>query len=198
MKFLTFVDLHEDQKQLKQLVEMASAKEVNFVICAGDFSTFGRGMRMVFEQFNKLGKKIYFIPGNHEEQQGLMEKAGDYENCINLHQRAVKIGEYVFLGYGGGGFAMEDANFRKIAREWYGKFKGEKIVLVTHGPPFGTKLDLLGARHVGNKDYRNFIERITPKLVIAGHLHETAGQVDNIGKIKMVNPGWNGMSIELK
>lgn len=198
MKFLTFVDLHEDRKQLKELIQRASEPDIDFIICAGDFSTFGRGMRNVFEQFDKLGKKVYFIPGNHEEQQGLMEKAADYENCVNLHQRAVKIGQYVFLGYGGGGFAMEDPGFRKIAREWYGKFKDQKVVLVTHGPPFGTTIDVLGSRHVGNKDYRKFIERIKPRLVVCGHLHETAGQVDKIGKTKLVNPGWNGMSIELK
>ena len=198
MKFLTFVDLHEDQKILKELVEGASEPDIDFVICAGDFSTFGRGMRNVFEQFNTLGKKIYFIPGNHEEHGGLMERTADYDNCFNLHQRAIKIGEYVFLGYGGGGFAMEDAEFRKIAREWYGKFKDQKIVLVTHGPPFGTKLDLLGSRQVGNKDYRKFIERIKPRLVVCGHLHETAGRVDRIGKTKLVNPGWDGMIIELK
>ncbi len=104
----------------------------------------------------------------------------------------------MFLGYGGGGFAMEDPLFRKIAREWYGHYNGRKIVLVTHGPPFSTTLDLLGERHVGNRDYRKFIERIKPKLVIAGHLHETAGKTDMIGKTRLVNPGWEGMVIELK
>ena len=93
---------------------------------------------------------------------------------------------------------MEDAEFRKLAREWYGKYKGQKIVLVTHQPPLGTTLDLLGNKHVGNKDYRQWIERLQPKLVIAGHLHETAGATDIIGKTRVVNPGWEGMVIELK
>ncbi len=166
MKFLTFVDIHEDMQVLKE--------------------------------FGKIGKKLYIIPGNHEEREGLLDITAEFPNAVNLHKKAVKINGYIFLGYGGGGFAMESAEFRKLAREWYGKYKGQKMVLITHGPPFGTTLDLLGNHHVGNIDYRQWIERLQPKLVIAGHLHETAGAVDKIGKTKVVHPGWAGMVIELK
>ncbi len=198
MKLLTFVDVHEDRQVIKELVARAKKPDIELVICAGDFSTFGRGIRNVLKDFSALGKKLLVIPGNHEEKEGLMDIVGEYEHCVNLHCQAVKLGGHIFLGYGGGGFTMEDAHFRQVAREWYGRYKGEKIVLVTHGPPFGTTLDLLDNRHVGNKDYRKFIERIKPKLVIAGHLHETVGAVDTIGKTKIVNPGWEGMVVELK
>lgn len=198
MKLLTFVDLHEDRGTLRQLVSRAKQPDVNFVVCAGDFSTFGRGMRTVLEEFNQLGKTLYIIPGNHEEKIDLIDAVKPYAHCIVLHRRAIPIAEYLFLGYGGGGFTMEDAQFRKIAREWYGKYKRQKLVLVTHQPPYGTKIDLLEKQHVGNIDYRKFIERVNPKLVICGHLHETAGVVDSIGKTRIVNPGWEGMVIELK
>ncbi|HLC70642.1 MAG TPA: metallophosphoesterase [Candidatus Nanoarchaeia archaeon] len=198
MKFLTFVDIHEDTPVLKELVKRAAQDDVDFVICAGDFTTFGRGMRTFLEAFDKIGKKLYLIPGNHEEREGLLDLVAEFPHAVNLHRQAIKINKYIFLGYGGGGFAQEDSQFRKLAREWYGKYKGQKIVLVTHGPQFGTTLDLLGNRHVGNKDYRQWIERLQPKLVIAGHLHETAGATDIIGKTKLVNPGWEGMVIELK
>lgn len=199
MKFLVFTDIHEDKKSLQALLRRAVGQDIDFVVCTGDFSTFGRGMVHVLKEFNALGKKMYFIPGNHEEHSELLEKAlPNFPYCINLHGKAQKIGEYIFLGYGGGGFAQEDAEFRKIAREWYGKFKGKKIVFLTHGPAFATKLDLLPGRHVGNKDYRKFIERVSPKLVISGHLHETVGLMDKIGETKLVNPGWEGMVIELK
>lgn len=198
MKFLTFTDVHEDRKYLQELVKRASKPDIDFVICAGDFSTFGRGMEVVLKSFNDLGKKLYLIPGNHEEHLELDETLQDYPYCIFLHHQAVKIDDYIFLGYGGGGFAQEDAAFRKVSREWYGKYNGKKIVLVTHMPPFGNKTDFLNKNHVGSKDYRKFIERIKPKLVICGHLHETVGEVDKIGETKVVNPGWNGMVIELK
>jgi len=199
MKFLTFVDLHEDKKGLQELVKRASKPDIDFVICAGDISTFGRGIRIVFRQFNDLGKKMYVIPGNHEEREGLLDAAVQgFPNVVNFHQGMFTIDGYIFLGYGGGGFTMEDSSFRKIARQWYGEYNGEKIILVTHGPPFQTKLDLLHNQHVGNKDYRAFIERISPRVAISGHLHETAGAMDKIGATKLVNPGWEGMVIELR
>ncbi len=199
MKFLVFTDIHENRQVLKDLVQRAKGKDINFVICTGDFSNFGHGIHVVFRAFEELGKKFIVIPGNHEEKEGFLDDAiSRYSHCINLHDRTMDIDDYLFLGHGGGGFSPEDVAFRKIAREWYGKYNGKKIVLLTHGPPFGTALDLIGPRHVGNYDYRKFIERIKPKLAISGHLHETVGKQDTIGPTRLVNPGWDGMVIELK
>src|SRR3989338_5839910 len=198
MKFFAFTDIHEDKKSLQMLLHRAAEADINFVICTGDFSNFGRGMVNVLTEFNALGKNLYFIPGNHEEHLELLDKINlEFPHCFNLHRKALAIKEYIFLGYGGGGFAQEDAEFRKIAREWYGKFNGKKIVLVTHQPPYGTKLDWLGNRYVGNKDFTAFTLRIKPKLALSGHLHETVGEIDVIGETKIANPGWEGMVIEL-
>jgi len=197
MKFLAFVDLHENAKYLKELVSRAKEDDIEFVVCAGDLSNFGRGLTRALKEFNALGKKLYLIPGNHEDNLDLDRVVKEYPNCFNFHKKTFRLGGYLFLGYGGDGFAAQDPEFRKIAREWYGRHKGEKIVLVTHGPPFSTAIDILPGGHSGNKDYRSFIERVEPKLVICGHLHETAGTVDKIGKTKVINPGWEGMVIEL-
>ncbi len=197
MKFLTFTDLHEDKQQLQELVKRASKKDIDFVVCCGDISTFGSGLTNVLDHFDKIGKPFYVIPGNHEENLEWEKILSQYPNCINLHLQAIEVENYIFLGYGGGGFSQEDKDFRKIARKWYGSYNGKKIVFVTHGPPLGTKLDWLETRHVGHKDYRNFIQRIKPRLAISGHLHETVGLTDKIAKTKLINPGWEGMVIEL-
>ena len=181
MKFLTFTDLHENKDGLKALVKRAAESDIDFVVCAGDISSFGRGLRTVLKAFNELGKPFYVVPGNHEEGEGFDAVVQEFKHCISLDRKAMMVGEYVFLGYGGGGFAMKDQEFRKIARFWYGKFNGQKIVLLTHQPPFETKLDALHNRHVGNEDFRDFILRIKPKLVVSGHLHETVGEVDSMG-----------------
>ncbi len=198
MKFLAFTDVHEDKEKVQKLVQRSLEEDVEFVVCAGDISTFGRGLKANVQLFKSTGKPFYLVPGNHEEGINLDEFVKDVPHVINLHRQALSIGNYLFLGYGGGGFAQEDNEFRKIAREWYGRYKGKKIVFVTHGPPFGTKIDLLHEHHVGSIDYRKFIERINPKLVICGHLHETVGMVDKIEGTRIVNPGWDGMIIELK
>jgi len=197
MKFLTFVDLHEDQKVLKELVKRINRTDVEFVVCAGDLTLFGRSLRYVLKQLNSTGKDIYLIPGNHESDETLNKVLADYPHCINFNQKAIEKGDYVFLGFGGGGFNQEDTEFRKISREWYGKYNGKKVILVTHGPPYGTKVDFVEERHVGNADYRKFIERIKAKLMICGHLHETAGMVDEVAGTQIINPGWEGMIVEL-
>jgi hypothetical protein len=46
-------------------------------------------------------------------------------------------------------------------------------------------------------DYRKFVERMKPKLMICGHLHENVGMQDKIGKTIVIHPGWEGMVIEL-
>ncbi len=199
MKFLTFTDVHGDAKNIKELVARAKKDDIDFVLTCGDFTTFSRNIKWVLKQFNAIGKKVYLIPGNHEEgNEELDEILKEYTNCINFDRDVVEIGGYFFLGYGGGGFAVKDPEFRKKAREWYGEYKDKKVVFVTHGPAHGTKIDKLEMGHVGNKDYRKFIERIQPKLAISGHIHETKEMTDSIGKTKLVNPGWDGMVIELK
>jgi uncharacterized protein len=200
MKFLVFSDLHGEKKAIREIIERGKKKEIDFLICGGDYTLFGQNARFILKQLNSVGKKCYIISGNHEEGiENLDMIMKEYPNCINFDRKAIKIGGYVFLGYGGGGFAMEDEEFRKIARKWYGKYNGEKIILVTHMAPYGNKLDLLTEEHhVGNHDYRSFVERIKPKLAISGHLHETVNEVDTIGETKLVNPGWDGMVIELK
>ena len=199
MKFLAFADLHQDKKKLKSLVERAAKPDIDFVVCAGDLSIFGRGLREALEAFQTVRKKIYFIPGNHEEEiRGWEKLVEEYSFCENIHQKALVLENYVFLGYGGSGFSQQDIEFRKKAREWYGEHQGKKIILVTHGPPIGTKLDFIDGRQVGNLDYRRFIERIKPKVAISGHIHETAGIVDKIGPTQVINPGCEGMIIELK
>ncbi len=197
MKILALVDLHGDMKLLKKLVKRAKEKDIDLVVVAGDLTMFEDHLRYIIRKLNTIGKKVLIIPGNHESEKSLKEVVKDYENCIEFNKKVARFREHVFLGYGEGGFALKDAEFRKLARHWYGEYQKEKVVLVLHAPPFGTKLDKINGRYVGNKDFRKFIERIKPKLVICGHLHETAGKTDKIGETKVINPGWEGMVVEL-
>ena len=67
--------------------------------------------------------------------------------------------------------------------------KGKKLILITHGPPYGTSLDLIdNMRHSGCKSIREFIENAKPMACICGHIHETAGSTDLIGKTFVINP----------
>lgn len=69
-----------------------------------------------------------------------------------------------------------------------------RLLLVSHAPPFETKLDILHTRqHVGSKALRTFIKRHQPHLTLHGHIHESphmSGAIaDRLGRTVMVNPG---------
>ncbi len=197
MKLLAFVDLHGDMKFLKKIIKRAKEDDIDLIIAAGDLTNFEDHLRYIIRKLNSIGKKILIIHGNHESEKSMREAVKDYENCVYFNKKAVKVGGYVILGYGEGGFALEDAEFRKISRKWYSEYQKKKIVLVLHSPPFATTVDKVDKRHTGNKDFRSFIERIKPKMVICGHIHETAGKKDKIGETIVINPGWEGMVVEL-
>ena len=62
-------------------------------------------------------------------------------------------------------------------------------ILVSHTPPYNTKLDLTFLKtHVGSISIRKTIEVLKPKLCICGHIHEAKG-IDTIGEAVIINPG---------
>ena len=74
--------------------------------------------------------------------------------------------------------------------------KENKIILVTHAPPYKTKIDEIWGEHAGNKSIRKFIEQTKPVLAVSGHLHECVGG-DMIRKTRVINPGYKGKVIVL-
>src|SRR3989344_307952 len=113
---------------------------------------------------------------------------------INLHKKVKTIGNYNFVGYGGGGFSQRDKEFEKFAS----KIKKENIVLITHAPPYDTRLDYLPQTgHVGSRSIKEFIKKHKPLLVICGHLHENETKKQKIKSTMLVNPGSKGEIIEI-
>jgi hypothetical protein len=117
---------------------------------------------------------------------------------VFIHKKMHRIGNYVFIGYGGGGFDDLEPDFERFIEKSMAKLKSDdKVVLMTHGPPYGTKLDIIGKGHHGCKSYTKYIKILKPILYICGHFHETFGAKDRIGKTPMINPGPKGVLVEL-
>jgi len=79
------------------------------------------------------------------------------------------------------------------------KITKKKIILITHGPPYKTKLDYIDylKEYVGCKSYTTFIKKYKPILALSGHIHETFGKKDKTGQTEIINPGANGMIIKI-
>jgi hypothetical protein len=70
----------------------------------------------------------------------------------------------------------------------------DRLILVTHAPPFGTNCDSSRERkHVGSRGVRAFIEERKPYLTLHGHIHETVDLtgafVDRIGRTRCASVG---------
>ena len=194
MKIMAFVDTHGDTTFLRKLIQRAKKEDIDIVVCAGDFTVFENQINGVLKELDGIGKTVLIIPGNHESAESVERYTKKFSNIVNLHKQMWKKDDVAFIGWGTDGFTRHSDEFRELQREWRRMLTpNQKVVLVTHAPPYKTNLDKIGNDYVGNADIRKGIERIQPILAIAGHIHENEGKQDRIGKTVCVNPGWKGM-----
>jgi len=195
MRMLAFVDLHGNRSALRKIIRTAIKKSIDIIVCAGDFTIFGQAQEFILSKLNSIGKPVLIIHGNHEDETALRKACKRFSNCYFIHKTGFRKNSYLFVGWGGGGFSFRDKEFERYSNKFKKIIKdNDKVVLVTHAPPYKTRIDQIGKEHAGNKSIRRFIEKIKPELAVSGHLHECAGE-DNIGKTKVVNPGYKGKVI---
>lgn len=192
MKLLAFVDLHGSKSGLKKVIERAKKKDIELVLCAGDFTIFSEAQKLILEKLDKIGKPVLIIHGNHEDPDSIRKDCRRLKNCKFIHKSAFRWDGYLFIGWGGGGFSFRDRRFEKEVKRFRNMIKeNDKVVLMTHAPPYKTKIDEIGGEHAGNKSIRKFIEQVKPVLAVSGHLHECTGE-DKIKGTKVINPGYKG------
>lgn len=197
MKILVFVDTHGNKTALERIVK--KAEKVDLLISCGDISNWGQDLKKIFSILSKAKKPLLIIPGNHEIDEELKEICSLFDFIIDLHQKSYVLNDHTFFGYGGGGFALTDPKFERITKKFKKTLKkNSKVILITHAPPYNTKVDSLNyLGHRGCKSIRKFIEEVQPIFHFCGHLHENIGKRDKIKKTFVVNPGPEGKIINL-
>jgi len=197
MNLLVFVDIHDDKQALKRVLE--KAEKADIIICLGDISSFGASLEKLLSLFKKFKVPFIFLHGNHEYIGDIKQIVKKQKFIIFLHKSSYQLNDYVLFGYGGGGFSQQDLKFENIVTKFKKMIKrNSKVVLLTHAPPYGTKLDHLPKiGYVGNKSFNKFIKDIQPIYHFCGHIHENQGKVDKIGNTKIINPGPEGKLIKI-
>lgn len=199
MKILAFTDIHADPVAFKNLKQKAQKEKPDLVVCCGDISNYGMDMQYSVKQMVGLGIKVLLIPGNHETSEEVRQITQKNPSIINLHNNFFEMDGVLFYGYGGGGFSYKDEAFEKIFPRILEKIpKDKKFVFVTHAPFFNTKLDKLPFGHRGNESAVKFVKKAKPVLALCGHFHENEKKEDKIGSCRVVNPGNDGMILEIK
>jgi len=153
---------------------------------------------------------------NWDEKEMLSKRIKKYKNIRRFDYKALKFGEYVFIGMRGHSVPgkVKSKAFRKhkkILDRLFKKFRKEnkRIIFVSHNIAYNTKLDIISQKarknaskgfhgklakrikkfkHYGSKMARKMINKYHPLLHIGGHIHESAGE-DKLGKTILVNPG---------
>jgi hypothetical protein len=193
MRFLVFTDVHESEKAFERV--KAKAAKADILLCCGDMTIFERQLETMMKKIASLGKETFIIHGNHESASRMRAECEKYKNLHFCHKRVFRRGDIAIIGYGGLGFSFQD----KSAEQFFEKAKshfGKLNILLTHQPPYGTKVDSIDGQHAGNKSFRKYLSLF--QFVFCGHLHENAGKHDVIGKTFMLNAGPEGRIVEVK
>lgn len=226
IRFVAFTDHHGDLEATHSILELAEREQPDLLLCAGDFSYFGKNWESSWAKLSACGIPLYYVGGNHEDgwisrQAGIGNAAtwlSAWKNpalrVINANGRRVQ-----FLGIDGSPeFEPTLGSYKGTADVDLRLVKGSvaangalPLVVVTHYPPTGTKCcgplyDSSGSIAVPVKDFeyfvgseraRAFIDALNPVLVITGHHHDRFGVEDRIGRTRVINPGPTGMLLTI-
>ncbi len=196
MRILAFTDVHGNKKIIDELI--IKSKEADLLICCGDITNLGNNLENILISFKNINKKLIIIPGNHENYEDIKILCRKYNFLVDVHLKKFIMGKIVFFGFGEGGFNYIDKELEtEIGKISFNN--KDKIIFISHGPPYGTKLDKLEKiGHTGSKSLTKFIKQFKPKLALCGHLHENFGKKDRIIETLIINPGRNGCIIEIE
>lgn len=91
--------------------------------------------------------------------------------------------------------SLREKEYAKL-KQFFSKEKAKQIIVLTHDPPYGTKLDKITWKksprygdHVGTDQMKLFVQKFQPLLWVCGNIHEGRG-IMKIGKTFVVNTGY--------
>lgn len=186
MKLLAVSDIHDSLENLKKIKNKTGNCDITIV--AGDLTNFGEEQEAKKALDILRPCRILAIPGNLDTSK--VTEALEKQNA-SIHRQKTTIDCYCLAGMGGGRIGEAGRvlySEEQIAGTLSKLLQGEKnIILVTHAPPLGTKLDLSRkGNHAGSWAVRKAIEQFQPLLAISGHIHESNG-TDKIGNTLCLN-----------
>ena len=184
------VDIHDHFHALKTLLDL---NPMDHLIICGDF-IWKKDTEAVKNLVKSLRKhvKLHTLPA--KEPISIVRMLED--EGVSFHGKVLKIGQWNIVGYGGerhtiypDGFTVTDEEIRERLTVLLEGLDMDKTILVTHIPPYNTKIDFTNTKeHVGSPAIREIIEKYQPILQFCGHIHESPGE-EMIGRTRCINIG---------
>jgi len=195
MRLLLFSDLHADVAAARRLVGMAAG--VDLLIGAGDFGNQRRDYATCIEILRATGKEAVLVPGNNESAEELTGACRGWPGAHVLHGSGARVGGVTFYGLGGGvpvtPFGAWSYDLTEAAAAGLLSGCPTGCVLVSHSPPKGAADVSSRGQSIGSTAVRAAIERVSPLLVVCGHVHASAGRQEMIDDTPVVNAGPGGI-----
>jgi Icc-related predicted phosphoesterase len=198
VKLLLFSDLHASTSAARRLVDRARSVDVDVVVGAGDFGNQRRQVGVCIDVLRAIAKPAVLVAGNNESVEELTEAAACWPQAQVLHGSQITIGGVPFFGIGGGipvtPFGAWSYDFTEEQAAALLAGCPERCVLISHSPPRGLAVDRTSrGQNVGSTAVRDAVIRAMPRLVVCGHIHDSAGQQELIGSSPVINVGPGGI-----
>lgn len=191
MIIICIADIHGNVGMLKTAKKYFAGPDI--LLVAGDLTNMGMPFTIgnVIAELKDICPAVYAIPGNCDGH--TVNKALNDAN-ISLDRNVITTENIQFIGIGGvsatgAELADSDPFDRFLNQNSHNINKNNPIVLLTHQPAYGCKLDISKhGKHMGSPAIRQFIENTQPILAVSGHCHESLA-VDKINNTTLINPG---------
>ena len=199
MKLLVFSDIHDDLFAASNLVKRSA--EVDVVVGAGDYSLPRQGLGTIINALMKIEKPTALVSGNCENAEELKDACRAWPNAHVLQGEQVTLDGISFYGIGGGipitPFGSWSYDFSEGEAAQLLKDCPHGGVLISHSPPKGI-LDISSdGASLGSTAVKETISVKNPLLVICGHIHASAGQIERFGGTTIINAGPRGIIWDL-
>lgn len=190
IKILAIGDLHGDSGLAKKIAKKAEEENVDLIIIPGDLTWLEQPVENLIKPFDKLGKKILILPGNHETLSTIESFENAYSNVKNIHGNSFMINNIGFFGAGystnSGPFWAEEEEIFDLLKKSHEKIKNaERKIMITHMHPSGSSSEITG--FPGSKSITKAIKKFKPEIVINGHIHEAGGLQEDFYGAKLIN-----------
>jgi len=186
MRIIASADVHGFLEVYQWLVQCCDDRQVDALVLAGDLLTFETeyesiedGMRAssnkVAAVLSELSIPVLYIMGNDD----VIDLQADLPNLIPIHEKAVELRGFRFVGYAGGPRFLGGPYDRDQARldDEIAALKpllNQQTILITHYPARGT---LDGESYSGGlESLRRLIEDSDILAHVHGHVHRTFGR----------------------
>jgi len=189
MKILAFSDLHLSRARAEEIV--AASRVADLVIGAGDFANMRKGVAQAMGLLAGIETPLVLVPGNNESLEELRMAAPEGANV--LHGDTIRMDGVTVFGIGGGipvtpfGAWSWDLTEDEAA-ELLENADGADVI-VSHSPPRGIADRTSTGLSVGSTAVHAAAERVQPKLLLCGHIHDCWGEEGMIGDTRVKNLG---------